>query len=101
MHDKCIREDLPKRSNLCRHHFGNSSNGRYGGTGSTGIAVQHSRRITCSCTATAVVQQPVQPAPAQSVQPTQATTTVTVEQPQTVQPAQAQMFSQPSQSVPF
>lgn len=49
----------------------------------------------------AVVQQPVQPAPAQPVQPTQATTTVTVEQPQTVQPAQAQMFSQPSQSVPF
>ena len=46
--------------------------------------------------APAVVQQPVQP-----VQPTQATTTVTVEQPQTVQPAQAQMFSQPSQSVPF
>ena len=44
----------------------------------------------------AVVQQPVQPA-----QPTQATTTVTVEQPQTVQPAQTQMFSQPSQSVPF
>jgi hypothetical protein len=38
------------------------------------------------------------PAPAQ---PTQATTTVTVEQPQTVQPAQTQMFSQPSQSVPF
>ena len=51
--------------------------------------------------APAVVQQPVQPAPAQPVQPTQATTTVTVEQPQTVQPAQAQMFSQPSQSVPF
>ena len=46
--------------------------------------------------ASAVVQQPVQP-----VQPTQATTTVTVEQPQTVQPAQGQMFSQPSQSVPF
>ena len=46
--------------------------------------------------APAVVQQPVQP-----VQPTQATTTVTVEQPQTVQPAQTQMFSQPSQSVPF
>ena len=45
--------------------------------------------------APAVVQQPVQP-----VQPTQATTTVTVEQPQTVQPA-TQMFSQPSQSVPF
>ena len=44
--------------------------------------------------APAVVQQPVQPAP-------QATTTVTVEQPQTVQPAQTQMFSQPSQSVPF
>ena len=45
-----------------------------------------------------VVQQPVQ-----AVQPTQATTTVTVEQPQTVQPAQTQMFSQPSsgQSVPF
>ena len=37
----------------------------------------------------------------QPAQPTQATTTVTVEQPQTVQPAQAQMFSQPSQSVPF
>jgi hypothetical protein len=51
--------------------------------------------------APAVVQQPVQPATAQPVQPTQATTTVTVEQPQTVQPAQAQMFSQPSQSVPF
>jgi len=48
--------------------------------------------------APAVVQQPVQ-----HVQPTQATTTVTVEQPQTVQPAQTQMFSQPSsgQSVPF
>lgn len=44
--------------------------------------------------APAVVQQPVQPAP-------QATTTVTVDQPQTVQPAQTQMFSQPSQSVPF
>lgn len=51
--------------------------------------------------APAVVQQPVQPAPAQPVQPTQATTTVTVEQPQDVQPAQTQMFSQPSQSVPF
>jgi hypothetical protein len=49
--------------------------------------------------APAVVQQPVQPAPAQPAP--QATTTVTVEQPQTVQPAQAQMFSQPSQSVPF
>lgn len=47
--------------------------------------------------APAVVQQPVQP-----VQPApQATTTVTVDQPQTVQPAQTQMFSQPSQSVPF
>ena len=44
--------------------------------------------------APAVVQQPAQPAP-------QATTTVTVDQPQTVQPAQTQMFSQPSQSVPF
>ena len=51
--------------------------------------------------APAVVQQPVQPAPAQPAP--QATTTVTVEQPQTVQPAQTQMFSQPSQgqSVPF
>jgi len=50
--------------------------------------------------APAVVQQPVQPV--QPVQPApQATTTVTVEQPQTVQPAQTQMFSQPSQSVPF
>lgn len=39
------------------------------------------------------IQQPAQPA--------QATTTVTVDQPQPVQPAQAQMFSQPSQSVPF
>ena len=39
------------------------------------------------------IQQPAQPA--------QATTTVTVDQPQTVQPAQTQMFSQPSQSVPF
>ena len=48
--------------------------------------------------APAVVQQPVQPAPAQPAP--QATTTVTVEQPQTVQPA-TQMFSQPSQSVPF
>ena len=48
----------------------------------------------------AVVQQPVQPV--QPVQPApQATTTVTVEQPQTVQPTQGQMFSQPSQSVPF
>ena len=41
----------------------------------------------------------------QPAQPTQATTTVTVDQPQTVQPAQeqaqTQMFSQPSQSVPF
>ena len=46
---------------------------------------------------------PAQPAPAQPAP--QATTTVTVDQPQTVQPAQAQaqtqMFSQPSQSVPF
>ena len=51
--------------------------------------------------APAVAQQPVQPAPAQPAP--QATTTVTVDQPQTVQPAQAQtqMFSQPSQSVPF
>jgi len=49
--------------------------------------------------APAVVQQPVQPAPAQPAP--QATTTVTVDQPQTVQPAQTQMFSQPSQSVPF
>jgi hypothetical protein len=50
--------------------------------------------------APAVVQQPVQPV--QPVQPApQATTTVTVEQPQTVQPTQGQMFSQPSQSVPF
>jgi len=49
--------------------------------------------------APAVVQQPVQPAPAQPAP--QATTTVTVDQPQTVQPAQGQMFSQPSQSVPF
>ena len=49
--------------------------------------------------APAVVQQPVQPAPAQPAP--QVTTQVTVEQPQTVQPAQAQMFSQPSQSVPF
>ena len=50
--------------------------------------------------APAVVQQPVQPI--QPVQPApQATTTVTVEQPQTVQPTQGQMFSQPSQSVPF
>jgi len=50
--------------------------------------------------APAVVQQPAQPV--QPVQPApQATTTVTVEQPQTVQPAQTQMFSQPSQSVPF
>ena len=51
--------------------------------------------------APAVVQQPVQPAPAQPAP--QATTTVTVEKPQTVQPAQTQMFSQPSQgqSVPF
>jgi hypothetical protein len=47
--------------------------------------------------APAVVQQPVQPAPAQPAP--QATTTVTVDQPQTV--AQTQMFSQPSQSVPF
>ena len=53
--------------------------------------------------APAVVQQPVQPATAQSVQPTQTTTTVVVDQPQPVQPAQTQMFSQPSQgqSVPF
>jgi len=53
--------------------------------------------------APAVVQQTVQPAPVQPApaQPAQATTTVTVEQPQTVQPAQTQMFSQPSQSVPF
>ena len=49
--------------------------------------------------APAVVQQPVQPAPAQPAP--QATTTMTVDQPQTVQPAQTQMFSQPSQSVPF
>jgi hypothetical protein len=49
--------------------------------------------------APAIVQQPVQPV--QPVQPTQATTTVTVDQPQTVQPTQGQMFSQPSQSVPF
>ena len=46
---------------------------------------------------------PAQPATAQPAP--QATTTVTVDQPQTVQPAQAQaqtqMFSQPSQSVPF
>ncbi len=49
--------------------------------------------------APAVVQQPVQPAPAQPAP--QATTTVTVDQPQTVQTAQTQMFSQPSQSVPF
>lgn len=51
--------------------------------------------------ASAVVQQPVQPAPAQPAP--QATTTVTVDQPQPVQPAQTQMFSQPSQgqSVPF
>jgi len=49
--------------------------------------------------APAVVQQTVQPV--QPVQPTQATTTVTVDQPQTVQPTQGQMFSQPSQSVPF
>ena len=53
--------------------------------------------------APAVVQQTVQPAPVQPApaQPAQATTTVTVEQPQAVQPAQTQMFSQPSQSVPF
>ena len=45
------------------------------------------------------IHQPAQ----QTAQPTQATTTVTVEHPQTVQPAQTQMFSQPSQgqSVPF
>ena len=51
--------------------------------------------------APAVVQQPVQPSPAQPAP--QATTTVTVDQPQTVQPTQTQMFSQPSQgqSVPF
>ena len=51
--------------------------------------------------APAVVQQPVQPAPAQPAP--QTTTTVVVDQPQTVQPAQTQMFSQPSsgQSVPF
>ena len=64
--------------------------------------------------APAVVQQPVQPTstiegqirqstdnpiPAQPAP--QAATTVTVDQPQTVQPAQTQMFSQPSQSVPF
>lgn len=52
--------------------------------------------------APAVVQQPVQPVQPAPVQPApQATTTVTVDQPQTVQPAQTQMFSQPSQSVPF
>lgn len=49
--------------------------------------------------APAVIQQPVQRV--QATQPTQSTTTVTVDQPQTVQPAQTQMFSQPSQSVPF
>ena len=50
----------------------------------------------------AVVQQPVQPVQPAPAQPApQATTTVTVDQPQTVQPAQTQMFSQPSQSVPF
>ena len=52
--------------------------------------------------APAVVQQPVQPVQPAPAQPApQATTTVTVDQPQTVQPAQTQMFSQPSQSVPF
>ena len=43
-----VEKDLTEGSNLCRHYIGNSSDGRNGSTGSTGIELYDTRRITCT-----------------------------------------------------
>ena len=95
MHDKCIREDLPK---------GRTYADITSVTPTAGMEAQvpQASNLMMRINGSRCRKEPVQPAPAQPAP--QATTTVTVDQPQSspVQ-AQTQMFSQPSQgqSVPF